>query len=104
MMLELDDTRAPWNRGVAINRSRELQKEGFETMYHDGLRNRRMLVLNLHPWLIGQPVRIRHLEEAIGYIMRRQGVWAAAGEEIVDWFQHNLPAARRFPWPKQGRI
>ncbi len=93
MMLELDDTRALWNRRIAINRSRELQKECFETMARDVLRNGRMLVLNLHPWLIGQPVRIRHLEDALGYIMRRPGVWAAAGEEIVDWYQHNLPAA-----------
>ena len=93
MMLELDDTHALWNRRVTINRYRELLKEGFDTLYQDGEHNGRVLVLNLHPWLIGQPFRIRHLDEAFGYITRRQGVWAAAGREIVDWYQHNLPVA-----------
>ena len=93
LMLELDDLHALWNRRVTINRYREMLKEGFDTMYRDGERNGRVLVLNLHPWLIGQPFRIRHLEEALGYITRRQGVWAAAGQEIVDWYQHNLPVA-----------
>ena len=93
LMLELDDLHALWNRRVTINRYRGMLKEGFDTMYRDGERNGRVLVLNLHPWLIGQPFRIRHLEEALGYITRRQGVWAAAGQEIVDWYQHNLPVA-----------
>jgi hypothetical protein len=91
MMLELDDVHALSNRKVTINRYGELLREGFDTLYQDGEHNGRVLVLNLHPWLIGQPFRIRHLDEALGYIMRHQGVWAAAGREIVDWYQHNLP-------------
>ena len=65
--LELDDTHALCRR-VTINLYRKLLKEGFDTMYRDGERNGRVLVLNLHPWLIGQPFRIRYLEEALGYV------------------------------------
>ena len=64
----------------------------FDTLYHDGETNGRVLALNLHPWLIGQPFRIGHLNEALGHIMRRQGVWAASGAEIVDWYRSNPPA------------
>ena len=47
-MLELDDLHALWNRRVTINRYREMLKEGFDTMYRDGERNGRVLVLSGH--------------------------------------------------------
>jgi hypothetical protein len=45
------------------------------------------MVLHLHPWIIGQPWRIRHLDEVLCHICARQGVWKATGGEIVDWFK-----------------
>jgi hypothetical protein len=50
------------------------------------------MVLNLHPWLIGQPYRIKYLEEALEDVMQREAVWAATGSEIVEWFRNNPPA------------
>jgi hypothetical protein len=52
-----------------------------------------LLVLHLHPWLSGQPFRIRYLDGALGAMLRRQGVWAAQGAEIIDWYRRNPPAA-----------
>ena len=46
-----------------------------------------MMVLHLHPWIIGQPWRIRHLDEVLGHICARQGVWKATGGQIIDWFK-----------------
>lgn len=93
VMLELDDTVALANRRVTIDRYSEMLKEGFEVMYRDGGQSGRLLALNLHPWLIGQPFRIGYLDEALGHMLRRQGVWAATGAEIADWYRHNPPAA-----------
>jgi hypothetical protein len=45
------------------------------------------MVLHLHPWIMGQPWRIRHLDEVLGHICTRQGVWNATGREIIDWFK-----------------
>jgi hypothetical protein len=42
---------------------------------------------------MGQPFRIGFLDEALGYMVRRQGVWAATGSEIVDWYRSNSPVA-----------
>ncbi len=42
----------------------------------------RMLSLNLHPWLMGQPHRIGRLEQALDYITSRPGVWPAPPGEI----------------------
>ena len=93
VMLELDDVHALWNRRVPIDRYAQLLQESVDTMYRDGSESGRLLVLNLHPWLIGQPFRIRYLTEALDTIMRRQGVWAATGSEIADWYRDNPPAA-----------
>lgn len=46
----------------------------------------RVLALNIHPWLLGQPHRIGALEAALDYIMGKRGVWTAhAGEILAAW-------------------
>ena len=68
-------------------------KEGFDALYDEGADNARLLVLNLHPWLMGQPFRVRYLTRALDYMTRREGVWIANGSEIVDWYRSNPPSA-----------
>jgi peptidoglycan/xylan/chitin deacetylase (PgdA/CDA1 family) len=93
IMLELDDVNALWYRRLAIDRYAELLSESIDRLYRDGVRNGRLLGLNLHPWLIGQPFRIGYLDDALGTMMHRQGVWAASGAEIIDWYRQHPPAA-----------
>ena len=94
-MLPVDDINALWDRRVSVGRYVQMLKEAFDTVYQDGAENGRLMVLNLHPWLIGQPFRIRYLAEALGYIMGHDGVWAATGSEIVDWYRSNPPENQR---------
>jgi peptidoglycan/xylan/chitin deacetylase (PgdA/CDA1 family) len=93
VMLELDDVHALWDRRVQVDRYAQMLRESFAMLYRDGAHNGRLLVLHLHPWLIGQPFRIGFLDAALGAMMQRQGVWAARGSAIIDWFQHHPPAA-----------
>ncbi len=86
IMLELDDAHALWQRRVRTPRYGQLLQEGFERLYDDGRDNGRLLVIHVHPWLMGQPFRIRYLDEALQAMMSRQGVWAARGREIIDWY------------------
>jgi peptidoglycan/xylan/chitin deacetylase (PgdA/CDA1 family) len=92
MLIELDDIHALWERRVAIDRYGKLLQESFDMLYRDGAHSGRLLGLHLHPWLIGQPFRIGFLDEALGYMMRRQSVWAASGSEIIDWYRRHPPA------------
>lgn len=46
----------------------------------------RILALNLHPWVIGQPHRIKYLEQALEYIMAKPEVFSAAPGAILDAF------------------
>ena len=91
VMLELDDVVAMAHRKVTIDRYATMLRESFDEMYDDGTDNGRALVLSLHPWLIGQPFRIGILDEALGHMMRRQGVWTASGAEVVDWYRTHPP-------------
>lgn len=44
----------------------------------------RMLALNIHPWVMGQPHRISHLERALAHLAARAGdIWNAAPSDII---------------------
>ncbi|MCH2505730.1 MAG: polysaccharide deacetylase family protein, partial [Dehalococcoidia bacterium] len=90
-MLELDYVHAMADRKVTMDRYSLMLREGFDAMYEDGATNGRVMVLHLHPWLIGQPFRIGCLDEALAHMVRRQGVWAATGGEITDWYRQKPP-------------
>ncbi|MEM8814594.1 MAG: polysaccharide deacetylase family protein [Pseudomonadota bacterium] len=42
----------------------------------------RLLALNLHPWLLGQPHRIGQLERALEHIVANDSVWTAGASDI----------------------
>ena len=85
--LDLDDVNALWERRMDVERYAGLVKESFDRLLEDGKTTGRLLVLNLHPWLVGQPFRIGYLEEALEHLTAQDGVWAATGSEIVDWYR-----------------
>jgi peptidoglycan/xylan/chitin deacetylase (PgdA/CDA1 family) len=86
-MLELDDAFALRDRRFRVDEYCEQLKEAFDAMYRDAAASGRLLVLNLHPWLMGQPLRIDFLEDALAYMMRRADVWAATGSEIIEAYR-----------------
>ena len=93
VLWELDDVGAMANRKVTIHRYGDLLKESFDRLYQDGAANGRLLGLSLHPWLTGQPFRIKYLDDALAHMTGHSQVWPASGEAIVDWFRKNPPAA-----------
>ena len=86
---DLDDTYTHWGRLIPIMRYSQMIQEAFDKLYEDGAQSGRLLVLNLHPWLIGQPFRSKYLDEALAYVCRHHGVWKATGREIVEWSEKN---------------
>ncbi len=91
LMLELDDVNALWDRKVPVDRYARLLEESFDGLYEESQESGLLMAFNLHPWLIGQPFRIGYLDQALGHMVRRQGVWAATGSEITEWFKANPP-------------
>ena len=48
----------------------------------------RVLGLSLHPWMMGQPHRIRVLEDILDYLMSKEEVWSASASEILAHWQN----------------
>jgi peptidoglycan/xylan/chitin deacetylase (PgdA/CDA1 family) len=94
ILLGLDDVNALWERRVPVDRYARMLMEGFDAMYEDGQETGRILVLNLHPWLIGQAFRIGYLDQALGHMARYESVWAATGSEVVDWYRATVDDTR----------
>jgi peptidoglycan/xylan/chitin deacetylase (PgdA/CDA1 family) len=63
--------------------------EAFRVLYDEaGQHGGRILSIALHPWIIGQPHRIRALDTALSRIQAHKGVWNATGMEILQaWRQ-----------------
>lgn len=43
----------------------------------------RILSLNIHPWVLGQPHRIGQLEKVLHYVTSKREIWSAYGGEIL---------------------
>ncbi|GAA6184986.1 MULTISPECIES: polysaccharide deacetylase family protein [Alteromonadaceae] len=47
----------------------------------------RLLALNIHPWMLGQPHRIACFEKVLEYISSKDGVWSASASDIYQSWQ-----------------
>jgi peptidoglycan/xylan/chitin deacetylase (PgdA/CDA1 family) len=83
MMIDFDDVFAHWYRKMTMARWQLSIKDALDRLLDDGKTRPRMLVLNLHPWLIGQPWRIGYLDAVLEDLRRRDGVWLATAGEIA---------------------
>ncbi len=61
----------------------------FDQLYKEGAESGRVMCIALHPYLIGQPHRIKYLEETLRYILSHDGVWQATADEIAEYYMAN---------------
>ncbi|QQS12531.1 MAG: polysaccharide deacetylase family protein [Rhodospirillales bacterium] len=71
----------------------------FDTVYREGGDagggHGRVMCVALHPYMMGSPQRVKHLDRALAYMRSHSDVWFATGEEIADWYiKHAMPAYR----------
>ncbi len=86
MMVDFDDVFAHWYRKLTMKRWVQSIADALDQLLEDGRTRPRMLLVNLHPWLTGQPWRISYLEEVLCDVKRRDGIWlASAGEIQTAW-------------------
>lgn len=81
--LPLDDVNALWDRRIDADRYGRMITETFDRLYGDGGENPRLLVLTLHPFLIGQPFRIGCLDRALEHIVKHENVWRTTGSQVT---------------------
>ena len=61
----------------------------FDTVYREGNENGRVMCIALHPYMMGAPHRLKHLDAALAYIRKHKDAWICTAEEILDWYVAN---------------
>jgi peptidoglycan/xylan/chitin deacetylase (PgdA/CDA1 family) len=62
-------------------------KDQFDRLYDEGKDRPKIMALAIHPYISGQPHRIKYLEQIYDYVSRFDGVLHWNGAEILDWYQ-----------------
>lgn len=70
--MDLDDAHLLFLRRVPPHRFPALVAEALDVLLEEGRRGR-VLTIGLHPWLSGQPHRIRHVRGMLDAIAARRG-------------------------------
>ncbi|KAA1244946.1 polysaccharide deacetylase family protein [Aquimarina sp. RZ0] len=47
----------------------------------------RILSLNIHPWVLGQPHRIKYLERVLDFLTGHHEVWSASASDILNFWK-----------------
>ena len=58
----------------------------FDRLYAEGKDRAKIVSLAIHPYISGQPHRIKYLEAIYDYVNRFEGVLHWNGAEILDWY------------------
>ena len=85
---EIDDRLIMVQNHHSEDEFEEQIKDQFDTLYREAESGGgRILAISLHPWVIGQPFRIKSLAQALAHVMGHDGVWPATGAEILAAFK-----------------
>ena len=64
-------------------------KDQFDQLYREGEQSGRVMCIAIHPFLTGQPHRIRYLDKTLDYILSHDGVWQTTADDIADFYIKN---------------
>jgi peptidoglycan/xylan/chitin deacetylase (PgdA/CDA1 family) len=90
---EWDDVQMLWLRQLPMPRYLAVVRDALERLTTDGRESARTLCLGVHPWLLGQPHRIRYLDEALQSLATSPSVWMTTATAIAMAFAQALPHA-----------
>lgn len=61
----------------------QIVKDQFDQLYEDSATSGRVMAVSFHPYVAGQPFRLKYVEEALRYIVAHPGVWVTTSDEIA---------------------
>src|SRR5215510_10019945 len=62
-------------------------RDQFDRLWLEGAKRPKIMALAIHPYISGQPHRIKYLEAIYDYVKGFDGVLHWNGEEILDWYR-----------------
>lgn len=89
--LDINDIQLFLGKGFSGPEYVRIMQDQFDTLYRESERGGRVMIIPLHPFVLGQAYRIRYLGEALQYILGHEGVWPATGGEIARAYRDQVP-------------
>ena len=78
------DTQNGWLAGLHLLK-RTIDQ--FDRLYAESAKRAKICTLAIHPYISGQPHRIKYLEQIYDYVNKHEGVLHWNGEQILDWYR-----------------
>jgi len=65
-----------------------LQKcvDQFDRLYQEGAERPKVMAIAIHPYISGQPFRIKYLEQVYEHVNKKKDVLHWNGEQIMNWY------------------
>ena len=63
----------------------------FDQLWLDGATQPRVMTIGLHPFIVGQPLRLKYLRQCLLHIKKRSHTWLTTGSEIYQWMNQKNP-------------
>jgi allantoinase len=60
--------------------------DSFDRLYQEGAERPKIMAIAIHPYISGQPFRIKYLEQIYDYVNRYSDVLHWNGEQILQWY------------------
>ena len=64
----------------------QLLVDQFDTLYAESATSGRVMCVALHPFVVGQPFRLKYLARALERITSHDDVWLATSDQIASWY------------------
>ena len=61
----------------------------FDRYYQEGAERAKIMAIAIHPYISGQPSRIRYLERVYEHIRGHSDVLFWNGEQILNWYRQS---------------
>jgi allantoinase len=81
--IELNDINLFVSKGFSGEDFYRTVVDQFDQLYADSVESGRVMALALHPFVVGQPFRHKHLARALEYIASHEGVWLTTSDDIA---------------------
>lgn len=82
--VEINDIALLVTRGWTAEQYADAIVDQFDALYEQAEATGLVMCIPLHPFLVGQPLRLRHLDRALAHVVAREDVWLATSDEIAD--------------------
>jgi allantoinase len=73
-------------RSLSVQQWAVMVERAAERLRLEGVDSGRLLLLALHPYVVGQPFRIRALERVLERLASADGVRFATADDVCEWY------------------